>query len=144
MQRLNRRACQLGKPISMRRYFLYFLVVLSCFSCEKESSSHFIMAENDCNETRLNGKRIELCLNKIEDSRCCIYCYCIWQGVATASFTLKMNDQNITFQLHTLDNPSPYKTDTTIMGYNIKLLKITPYPGESSEPKKAEVVITRQ
>ena len=134
----------LRKPISMRRYLLYSLVVLSYFSCEKESSYHFIMSENACNEARLNGQKAQLCLDKINDSRCCSLCYCVWQGVATASFTLKLNNQSISFQLHTLNIPSPYKTDTTIKGYNIKLLKVTPYPGESSEPKKAEVMITKQ
>jgi hypothetical protein len=128
----------------MRQYLFYFLIALFSFSCEKESSSRFIMDENECKETRLNGRKVELCLDKTEDSRCCTLCYCVWQGVATASFTLKLNNQNIAFQLHTLDDPSPYKTDTTIMGYNIKLLRVTPYPGESSEPKKAEVVITKQ
>jgi hypothetical protein len=128
----------------MRQHLFYFLIALFCFSCEKESSSRFIMGENECKEARLDGRKVELCLNKIEDGRCCALCYCVWQGVATASFTLKLNNQNIAFQLHTLDNPSPYKTDTTIMGYNIKLLKVTPYRGESSEPKKAEVIITKQ
>lgn len=128
----------------MRQYLFYLLISLFCFSCEKESSSRFIMGETECKETRLDGRKVKLCLDKIEDSRCCTFCYCVWQGVATASFTLKLNNQNISFQLHTLDNPSPYKMDTTIMGYNIKLLKITPYPGESSERKKAEVMITKQ
>lgn len=144
MQRLNWYACQRKKPISMRQHLFCFLVVLFCFSCEKESTSHFIMGETDCREAMPEGQKVQLCLDKLEDSRCCIYCYCVWQGVATASFTLKLNNQNVAFQLHTLNDPSPYKTDTTIMGYNIKLLKVTPYPGESSEPKKAEVVVTRQ
>lgn len=102
------------------------------------------MAENDCKETRLNGDRVELCMESIQDSRCCTYCYCVWQGVATTNFILKTGNQTIPFQLHTLDNPSPYRTDTTIMGYKIKLLKVTPYPGESSEPKKADVSISKQ
>ena len=130
--------------IGMRHYLLYFILILSCFSCEKEASSHFIIAENECKETRLNGDQVKLCLENVQDSRCCIYCYCVWQGVATASFVLKANNQNIPFQLNTLDSPSPYRTDTTIMGYNIRLLKVTPYPGESSEPKKVEVFISRQ
>jgi hypothetical protein len=133
------------KNSSMYKYLLYFIIVLACFACEKETvNSPFIMSEKDCKATKLDGERVQLCLDKIEDSRCCSFCYCVWQGVATASFILKLDNESISFQLHTLDNPSPYRTDTTIMGYNIKLLKVTPYPGESSEPKKAEVIITRQ
>ena len=81
--------------IGMRHYLLYFILILSCFSCEKEASSHFIMAENECKETRLNGDQVKLCLENVQDSSCCIYCYCVWQGVATASFVLKANNQNI-------------------------------------------------
>jgi hypothetical protein len=100
-----------------RSYLLYFGI------CQffLESNQPLIIPINTCLDKKANKESIEFCFDQLlEDSRCPINAVCVWQGVAKAKFSLKINGETKTFELSTLNMPPYYRTDTTLNGYKNK------------------------
>ncbi len=65
-------------------------------------------------------------LNVTEDSRCPEGAVCVWPGQVKAVFSFQNNQTNETFNL-TL-NSNQTQSQTNVNGYNVKLVKVDPYP----------------
>ena len=131
----------------MRIYFFcsFILVLLVFATCKKNKAEmqYPFVPLNACTQKTLNTQKVELCFNKlIEDSRCPINVDCIWAGVAKANFTFKITNQQHLIELATNEMKPGYRTDTTILGYKIRLINIRPYPGEPTSNPVAEVEIS--
>ena len=71
-------------------------------------------------------KIISICLDSvINDSRCPSGAVCVWEGDAVVSFSVTVDNETKSFELHT---NSKFCTDTLINGYNIALISLLPYP----------------
>lgn len=103
-----------------------------------------------CGNGEIGGNNLKLCFDSLlSDSRCPANAMCIWQGTATAKFSLTKDHETRTFVLSTIDMPPTYKKDTVLMGYKIEFVNLTPYPGTVPAPVpadqiKAELKITKQ
>jgi len=99
---------------------------------------------NKCAEKATADGTPEVCFTELNDSRCPINADCVWQGVAIAKFTLKADGTQHQITLATTKIAGFPSTDTTVSGYNVKLLNVTPYPGSTTpEPTRAILQITR-
>ncbi len=70
---------------------------------------------------------------------------CIWEGVATIKLTLKKENIEYPFTLHTQSLPQ-YNTDTVVAGYKIKLMELNPYPvalQQNAKEYKAKLLISQ-
>ena len=130
----------------MRRIFLALVAfVLIQASCRKSSQNENGQLQlNDCLHKRLGNENVVLCFNALlEESRCPVFADCIWQGYALAKFTFKEGGRQHDVRLSTITMQGIPSRDTTISGYNIRLLEVLPYPGNTPEPTKVKVQITR-
>ncbi|WP_299394313.1 hypothetical protein [uncultured Gelidibacter sp.] len=126
----------------MIQKLLISLVLLLCFSCgsdELVTPSPIVLKVNGCFEKSENDVRI--CLDSVlNDSRCPKGLLCVWEGDATAAFTLRKNQVSKSFNLHT---NTKFQNDTVIDGVSVKLVNITPYPTAndsiSASEYKAEI-----
>ena len=138
------------------KYLFFISLSFLNFSCrkytdEQRGSQAFIRIKS-CVDKLVDSNTIRLCFDElIEDSRCPKGGVCIWQGVARARFSITANGEYHWFELSTLNMPTTfrnatvsYRIDTLISGYKIKLVNITPFPGESNSIAKAELEITGQ
>jgi hypothetical protein len=136
-------------------YMAVFVTILSFYSCTKESikTENFAIdkdiAINNCSNFTVNAVNYSICFDAvINESRCPINAICIWEGYATAKFTLTSGSTNHTFSLSTLlSNKSiVLQNDTTINGIKIALTKLAPFPGElvyNQPPYIASLKITQ-
>ena len=103
----------------------------------------------NCTEGKISGTRQILCFDQlISDSRCPANAMCVWQGTAVARFSLTRNGEKYSFVLSILAMPGTYNKDTTLFGYKIEFVNLTPYPGTTPQPvpaeqMKAELKITK-
>ncbi|WP_339786149.1 hypothetical protein [uncultured Imperialibacter sp.] len=67
----------------------------------------------------------------VEDSRCPANAMCIWQGMVTVEMQARVGSKTETFTLTT--NPQDPKTSAVVLGYEITLVNVFPYPGTSIE-----------
>ena len=122
------------------------ILVFAIYSCEKnpESDQPVIIPINTCMDKKAGKENIQFCFDQLlEESRCPVGAACVWQGVAKAKFSLKINGETQSFELSTLNMPPYYRTDTTLSGYKIKLTNIYPYPGEIIGNTRAELEISQ-
>ena len=104
----------------------------------------------NCAKGTISENKLTLCFDSlIADSRCPANAICIWQGTATARFSLTKNKETVTFVLSTLNTPPTYIKDTILLGYKIEFINLSPYPGTEAAPVpndkiKAEIKITKQ
>jgi len=126
-------------------------LVLSFYSCEK--------TEDTVSQTRtiekggcisITGNAFpSICFDSlITDSRCPADAVCVWAGFAAVRLSIK-NDagiiQQFTLATQGFSNLPIPANDTTINGYHIKVVDVTPYPilsAPSQEPKKVKLEIT--
>lgn len=128
----------------MIRKLLISLVILLCFSCGSNdlvTPSSIVLKVNGCFIKSESDVRI--CLDSVfNDSRCPKGLDCVWEGNATAAFTLRKNQVNKSFNLHT---NTKFQNDTVIEAISIKLINITPYPTANdsitSSEYKAEISV---
>lgn len=119
-------------------------------ACSKYKTCPIILGEAftlSNNTAACNDKnKFTILFTKVEnDSRCPIGAACIWQGVATIKLTLKKENTEYLFTLHTQSLPQ-YNTDTTVGGYKIKLIQLDPYPvaqQPTTNEYKAKLIITQ-
>ena len=125
------------------------LLFAGFFSCDKpveETRYQFPFIEiNHCSDTTINGQTVEICFDSlISDSRCPANAECIWQGESTVKLSLHTAGVQQSFKLSTFNHPPTFRNDTTISGYKIKLLSVSPYPGLNSQsPYTVELSVSR-
>ena len=80
---------------------------------------------------------------EVDDSRCCMVCFCIWPSYASITLRLKHNNQTSEIQLATVlvGNPSPTEYVDTL-GYRFKLIDLSPYPAEPGPYPNEEYTAT--
>jgi hypothetical protein len=138
------------------KLFLYLMpvaVIIMAHSCSKKDielrEGIFEIAVKKCASGKISNDDLRLCFDSlISDSRCPANAMCIWQGTATARFSLTKNGETKTFVLNTLNQPPTYIKDTILMGYKIEFVNLSPYPGTVPTPvpadkTKAEIRITK-
>lgn len=84
------------------------------------------------------GPKVRLTFTgEVDDSRCCMVCFCFWPGYASITVTLKHNNQTSEIQLTTVlvGNPSPTEYVDTL-GYRFKLINLSPYPETGPYPNE--------
>jgi hypothetical protein len=84
------------------------------------------------------GLRIRF-VRLVEDSRCPEGVDCVWAGNGKISITVRKGKRRAaSFELNTMTEP----TSVSFQGYEIKLVKLDPYPKKDVEHKKGEYVAT--
>ena len=120
------------KTRTMKIVFLLglFTVILS-ISCTKSDVDRIFprIKLEQCVKTPVEGEEVELCFQKLMDSRCPINADCVWSGVGLAELKLTAGTNVATFTLATVDSLPQYRMDTTVFGYKVKLIAVDPYPG---------------
>jgi hypothetical protein len=101
-----------------------------------------------CADGKIAGNDLSLCFSSVEsDSRCPANAMCIWAGTAICNFTFIKNGDLHQLKLATLAVPGTPK-DTTVAGFKIEFLNLSPYPGTTNgsikdKERKAEIKITK-
>jgi hypothetical protein len=136
------------------RVIAIFSVVVSMLlgpGCNKDidPDSPFFLSWHNCSQRNYGNGTVKICFDELmQDSRCPIGAMCIWQGVAELRFSFTVNDSRQDITLATLNIPGMYRSDTTLMGYKVELLSVTPYPqinvSRNISDYRAELKITRQ
>ncbi|WP_299454486.1 hypothetical protein [uncultured Microscilla sp.] len=92
--------------------------------------------------TTVNIKDFDLTFNEVEDSRCPEGAQCIWAGNVKVNF--KVGGFGFTL---TKEAGKPELAQTTINGYMVKLVEVSPYPSVGTTINKAnyraKVVVTK-
>jgi hypothetical protein len=123
-----------------------FLLVLASFlfsGCYKQVIKPVLSLNDTISvpvyQTRLNpDEGISLTLDSVpEDSRCPDGAMCVWAGNAVTAFKFTTGGETIHFNLNTL--PS-MRNDTTLAGYHIRLIGLTPYPSLYHPVKHSDYV----
>ena len=139
----------------MKNLFVILISVTAmAHSCSKSSDKRLAegtleLKLHESASGNLNGDNFKLSFDAvISDSRCPANAMCIWQGAATATFSVTKNEQIHRFNLSTITMEPNYKKDTTISGYKIEFIHLLPYPGTFTPPApdnqiKAELKITK-
>lgn len=121
------------------------LGIMTFTACKKETEADnaLVPLKGCINKTYQSGT-VTLCLDSIiDDSRCPANANCVWAGMAVARFTFTSGGQSHSFNLSTT-TLTPYHSDTTVYGYNIAFLNLSPYPGDGNTANpQALVRITR-
>ena len=105
------------------------------FSCRKsiDDERYPMVALNHCANTKINGNNVRICFDSlVSDSRCPLLVDCIWAGAAVVKLRLSANGQEAGFRLSIPEHPLSGNSDTTVLGYNVKLTEVWPYPGQGS------------
>jgi len=113
------------------KYIILSVFAITLAMCHKDPASNGSLPLNQevqiANNTILTNpdENIQLKMVRVtEDSRCPETADCIWMGDGVPQFTFTAQGKESTFNLHT----SLTLQDTTIYGYNIRLVKLNPYP----------------
>ena len=117
---------------------LSLLIILIIAGCKKEETAQTnTLILNDNIDLKLKAFSLNDKLNisisfdsVLNDSRCPVNAECFWAGIAEVSFTFSVNNNKVSFNLSTPQygtNIPFFKNDSTIMGYNIRLLTLYSY-----------------
>ena len=140
----------------MKTLLFILFITLTAFvnSCSKSGvelkEGTLNLALKKSADGKINGDKLSFCFDSlVSDSRCPANAICIWQGTAVAKFSLTKNNETSSFELATINMSPNYHKDTTIMGYKIDFINLSPYPGTVPTPIpadqiKAELKITKQ
>ena len=140
----------------MKTLLFILFITLTAFvnSCSKSGvelkEGTLNLALKKCADGKINGDKLSFCFDSlVSDSRCPANAMCVWQGTAVAKFSLTKNNETSSFELATINMSPNYHKDTTIMGYKIDFINLSPYPGTVPTPVpadqiKAELKITKQ
>jgi hypothetical protein len=119
---------------------VFVAIVCVGMSCGKEEiNSALDVAETNSDtlsiklgETITSPAGEQLTFKKlVEDSRCPANAMCIWQGMVTVEMQARVGSKTETFTLTT--NPQDPKTWAVVLGYEVTLVNVFPYPGTSVE-----------
>lgn len=135
-------------------FILFITLTAFVISCSKSGvelkEGTLNLALKKCAEGKINGDKLSFCFDSlVSDSRCPANAMCVWQGTAVAKFSLTKNNETSSFELATINMSPNYHKDTTMMGYKIDFINLSPYPGTVPTPIpadqiKAELKITKQ
>lgn len=136
------------------KYYLYIIIATSALhSCSKSieplTLGTFELTLRESRKGNFNGDNLKFSFDSlVSDSRCPANAMCVWQGTAVAKFSFSKNGLTHNFNLSTLNMPPTYQKDTTIAGYKIEFMNLSPYPGTYTPPipdkqVKAEISITK-
>ncbi|HEU5166531.1 MAG TPA: hypothetical protein VFU29_13365 [Chitinophagaceae bacterium] len=135
-------------------FILFITLTAFVISCSKSGvelkEGTLNLALKKCAEGKINGDKLSFCFDSlVSDSRCPANAMCVWQGTAVAKFSLTKNNETSSFELATINMSPNYHKDTTMMGYKIDFINLSPYPGTVPTPVpadqiKAELKITKQ
>ena len=124
--------------------FSVILATIIYMGCEKDLCLKSTLPLNDTIElanfeTRYNYEnKLSLRMDSVlSDSRCPSNVMCIWEGNAEVRFLFMVDSIQTYFVLNT-HGFTPFNTDTIISGYEIKLLKLSPYPEDPGEILQVE------
>ncbi len=138
------------KNIILAILFLLLILLLNCSDSITNPNTPFALSDTvkiKYKETVHHEKEnISLTFNSlISDSRCPIGVLCVWEGNAKIGFKFSNQNNSVNFSLHTYRN---FTRDTTLLGYNIKLISVSPYPhvdySYSANQYQVEVVVVRE
>ena len=68
----------------------------------------------------------------VHDSRCPANAMCVWQGMVTVEMSMQIGASKKTFSL-SADPGNPEAIEATVLGYEITLVHVWPYPGTTLE-----------
>jgi hypothetical protein len=136
------------KPILMIMFVALMAFVNSCSKSIDLKEGIAELKLNQCGTGIISGNDLSLCFSSVEsDSRCPANAMCIWAGTAICNFTFIKNGDTHQLKLATLAVPGTPK-DTTVAGFKIEFLNLSPYPGTTNgsikdKERKAEIKITK-
>ncbi len=124
--------------------FAGFLAAFIYTGCEKDLELKSTFPLNDTIEianfeTKYNYENnLTLRMDSVlSDSRCPSNVQCVWEGNAEVRFLFTVDSIQTGFVLNT-HGSMQFNTDTVISGYEIKLLKLFPYPRDPGEILQVE------
>jgi len=128
-------------------------IVLLVFSCQTNPIKSKIQTyelgqpfELKVGQTALiKGENLKITFQTVEDYRCCMVCYCLWQGNAVVGLRVAAPARMLqTIGLNTDLEPK----EVAWSGYKIKLNSLAPYPQDPpplpTEVYVASLVVTKQ
>ena len=132
----------------------YILVTVIFMGCETDPAGITTLPLNDTIEianfdTKYNYEnQISIRMDSVlNDSRCPSNVNCVWEGNAEVRFIFTVEDLPNGFVLNTLGGVN-FKADTIIGGYQIKLVRLSPYPEEPGlipqDEYFAEICVTEE
>lgn len=84
--------------------------------------------ENDLNNFLIyDDGTAQIYLENVLEGRCPLNVVCFWEGNAEVQMLMMINGQSINFSLNTAGS---YLNNTSVLGYDITLLDVNPYPIE--------------
>ena len=133
-------------------FLLIGAILVASASCKKQSqvqeNTSNYLALNKLQSFALAGQTISCTLDSVvQDSRCPNLAVCVWQGMAVARFNVSLENTQQTITLSTT-KIGEYDTNTTVGGFKIELIDVSPYP-ELNKPTDykdyvAKINITKQ
>ena len=124
--------------------FAWFLAAIIYMGCETNLELKSTLHLNDTIElanfeTKYNYENnLNLRMDSVlSDSRCPSNVQCVWEGNAEVRFLFTENSIQTGFVLNT-HGGSQFNSDTVISGYEIKLLKLSPYRKDPVEILQVE------
>ena len=113
---------------------LIAVLLLSLASCKKQvqpaNEINFpgSLALNKLESFDIDGETLTCSLDSVlQDSRCPINANCVWQGMAVARFNVSHDNTQSAITLGTIKF-GPYDTNSTVAGFKIELVGVSPYP----------------
>ncbi|HET6996180.1 MAG TPA: hypothetical protein VFI06_14405 [Chitinophagaceae bacterium] len=121
------------------------------FSCKKNQTADdgaLRIKLYSCASPIVSGTQVQLCFDSLlMDSRCPCNADCIWRGIAAGKFSFSVDGQTHRLRLAEFAVwPFLFPKDTTVAGYKIEFVDLTPYPcmpENADRTEKAEMKITK-
>ena len=139
---------QLIKPISG----LFIVGVILFSACKSSETNPTDRVSIGLHQSARLGSDVVVRVDSIQDSRCPVNVYCVWQGVAKAKLRLSKDSDSSIVRLMLGAYPAnkPKRADSTGVTlhnqlYKVILREVNPYPGTSAngQPQTAIVQVTK-
>ena len=115
------------------------LIKLVFTGCENHDEQISTFSLNDTTELLMHEtifnyeSQISISMDSVlSDSRCPMDVICFWAGNAEVRFTFSHKKQDTVFNLNT-HGGSHFRSDSSINGFNIRLLELFPYPETTND-----------
>lgn len=131
------------------KHLVYILFAVVLYSCSSQPDLSDFQSDKDTLTMYMHQTCIHTTYNFTlrpdsvsNDSRCPPHANCFWEGDASVKFSLKLNETEHSFILHT---SHVFTNDTTIDNVNFKLLELSsPYENSyQNELSRVKVVVTK-
>ena len=128
----------------------FIAVVVLITACSKTNSQlkEGYLPVTKCQAFNVGGGTLTVCLDSVlNDSRCPSNSICVWQGLATARFSVRENNKAHTITLATR-NFGFYRRDTIVEGFRIEFINLGPQRKDETPVNYndyiAELKVTKQ